>query len=217
MRSFSLQITKAMVLASAVLLVSLPCAAQSVMQTCGSPACAAIDNKYANRLHTAWGAQATTEAQRQKMSDIIRDHTSNGVTNWEGAATAYFSWRQGIPYVFKEDPIKPAEDEKKVWENWRATIESAITDRLIDPHSAEYKWSSLFVHASWKPDLFEKRVSGWVTCGYVNSKNRMGGYSGKMAFSAVIENNVIKHLSIDSPGKELNSYLCEKAGLLPGQ
>jgi hypothetical protein len=45
--------------------------------------------------------------------------------------------------------------------------ERAVRDQLIDPASAEFS---------------EVTSKGNVTCGLVNSKNRMGGYTGRQVF-----------------------------------
>lgn len=47
------------------------------------------------------------------------------------------------------------------------TAERAVRNQLIDPNSAEFS---------------EVVVKGNVTCGLVNSKNRMGGYTGSQLF-----------------------------------
>jgi hypothetical protein len=47
------------------------------------------------------------------------------------------------------------------------TAERAVRDQLIDPASAEFS---------------EVTTKGNVTCGLVNSKNRMGGYTGRQVF-----------------------------------
>jgi len=69
-----------------------------------------------------------------------------------------------------------AESEFAVGADWIANqIEPAISAELIDPDSAHFEW----------PYDFTRRENGWVTCGYVNSRNRMGGYAGKAAVLVV--------------------------------
>ena len=56
-----------------------------------------------------------------------------------------------------------------------AKAETAVRDLLIDPESAQFS------------DVVTKND---VTCGFVNSKNRMGGYVGRTAF--LYENGVAR-------------------------
>ena len=51
------------------------------------------------------------------------------------------------------------------------TIQPLIVEDLVDPDSAKFYWPYKFYNAGDR----------MVTCGYVNSRNRMGGYSGKTA------------------------------------
>lgn len=69
---------------------------------------------------------------------------------------------------------------------FRTVAEAAVRRKLVDPSSAQFEWPYLFARGSWKPFL-GKRVSGYFTCGLVNARNRMGGYSGAATFVAVID------------------------------
>lgn len=65
----------------------------------------------------------------------------------------------------------------------RAAVEKAIKDQLIDPDSARFKHPDV----PFAPGL----VSG-LYCGYVNSKNRSGGYNGDVQFMAAFTRVTIK-------------------------
>lgn len=70
----------------------------------------------------------------------------------------------------------PASEQPSL-EDFKALVEPAVRERLMDPESARFDW----------PYLFHTASNGLVTCGYVNSKNRMGGYAGK-SFVIVVYN-----------------------------
>ena len=48
---------------------------------------------HANRLDVAYGSTATTNDERAKMEQIIRQNTSKGITDWDASAGSYFFWR----------------------------------------------------------------------------------------------------------------------------
>ena len=58
--------------------------------------------------------------------------------------------------------------------------ETAVKDLLIDPESAQFS---------------DVVTNGSTTCGFVNSKNRMGGYVGRTAF--LYEDGVARLSSVD--------------------
>ena len=67
----------------------------------------------------------------------------------------------------------------------RRRSEAAIKSRLIDPMSAAVEWPNGFTYGTWKP-MLSKRIEGYWTCGRVNAKNRMGGYTGDTPFEVVL-------------------------------
>lgn len=71
------------------------------------------------------------------------------------------------------------------WDNLRRNGEAAISARLIDPSSAQFDWPYGFMYGTWKAFLGPK-VEGYITCGLVNARNRMGGYVGRTAFVVVL-------------------------------
>ena len=133
------------------------------------------------------------------MAEIIAAHTANGSTNWSVVASEYFAWRattlhylQPPPGGQASAPVDPAEavrraeaQEREDQLAFREAGEAAVRAQLVDPGSAQFEWPYKFVNGYWKPFL-EKRVQGYVTCGFVNARNRMGGYAGRSAFVVVL-------------------------------
>jgi len=72
------------------------------------------------------------------------------------------------------------------WALFRVNSESALRARLIDPASAQIEWPYGFLLGSWRP-LFSKRIDGYWTCGVINARNRMGGYTGRTSFVIVLD------------------------------
>lgn len=70
-------------------------------------------------------------------------------------------------------------------ESFRRAAEQALRSRLFDPDSARIEWPYGFLSGSWKP-AFQKPIEGYWTCGLINAKNRMGGYTGSRSFVAVV-------------------------------
>src|SRR5262245_34902523 len=73
----------------------------------------------------------------------------------------------------KEPEYGPIPD----WEQFKAQAEQAIRAQLIDPDSAKFSWPWHNRLGFYKP-MLAKRVHGYTACGLVNSRNRMGGYTG---------------------------------------
>ena len=71
---------------------------------------------------------------------------------------------------------------------FRRVAEQAVVSRLIDPESARIEFPYGFMSGAWKP-LFQKKIEGYWTCGRVNAKNRMGGYTGSTSFVVVLSPN----------------------------
>jgi hypothetical protein len=104
------------------------------------------------------------------------------------------------------------------WEEFRQLSETTIRAMLIDPESAQFTWTRGYYKAYWKP-LFSRKVYGYLTCGYVNSKNRMGGYVGATPFVVVIDRGQVLHAELgSSTGSGYVNWGCTegmKRGLLP--
>lgn len=61
----------------------------------------------------------------------------------------------------------------------RLAGELIMKRRLIDPESARFEWPYGLIQGRVKISKGGE-VEGWLTCGFVNSKNRMGGYAGSV-------------------------------------
>ena len=59
-----------------------------------------------------------------------------------------------------------------------------IVRPFFDPGSAQFRWTSGF-HWGYTKPLIGKKVWGWLACGMVNAKNRLGGYVGEAPFVVV--------------------------------
>jgi len=83
---------------------------------------------------------------------------------------------------FAADKAPVAEPtEHPVWSEVRAQGEELLVENLVDPESARIKWTKGFFWSSYKSGnlgLLNKRKWGWIACGTLNSKNRLGGYAG---------------------------------------
>lgn len=78
------------------------------------------------------------------------------------------------------------DDSEPDWGRFRRNAESAVTARLIDPESARIEWPYGFLLGYWQPFL-SKKIEGYWTCGLVNARNRMGGYTGSSYFVVVLD------------------------------
>lgn len=119
----------------------------------------------------------------------------------------------GVTLVPSDAPAKkpepvidygPAPD----WERFKELAEREIRIRLVDPDSAKFIWHLGYYKGRWKPFL-EPSVYGYVACGYVNGRNRMGGYAGSSNFAIVIRNDQVVWAGIGKPsGQDMLSQVC---------
>ena len=103
------------------------------------------------------------------------------------------------------------------WALFRRNAESALRRRLIDPDSARIEWTHGFLLGTWKSFL-SKPVQGYWSCGLVNARNRMGGYTGSTAFVVVIDQTGFVKYSEIGQGRDFDplSASCAKSvRLLP--
>jgi hypothetical protein len=77
------------------------------------------------------------------------------------------------------------DDSAPDWALFRRNSEAALRARMIDPESARIDWPYGFMLGWWRPFL-SKRIDGYWTCGRINARNRMGGYTGSTAFVVVL-------------------------------
>lgn len=83
-------------------------------------------------------------------------------------------------------------DDGKIWQSvqpdlakLRRGAAEGVTGRLIDPQSAMIEMPYDFIYGTWRQP-FGGSYTGFITCGTVNAKNRMGGYVGAAPFVAVM-------------------------------
>src|SRR3569623_1930752 len=104
------------------------------------------------------------------------------------------------------------------WERAVPLAEVAIRNSLIDPQSALIGWPYNFIRGTMKAPRGRRRA-GWYTCGWVNAKNRMGGYTGRVWFLVMINSGVVTELDIGTvDGLDPASVTCPdlvKRGMLP--
>jgi hypothetical protein len=96
----------------------------------------------------------------------------------------------------KPEPQPPQPTVEPDWSVVRQESEAALKASLIDPGSAQIKWTKGFVWGWFKP-MFERHYYGWVACGMINAKNRMGGYVGDTPFIVVYDGGV-QYTEMDS-------------------
>lgn len=72
------------------------------------------------------------------------------------------------------------------WEDAVRLGNAAIARTLIDPESARIEWPYTLIGGTL---TLRKRQPehGWYTCGYVNAKNRLGGYVGREPFLVMFQ------------------------------
>ena len=91
-----------------------------------------------------------------------------------------------------------------------ALAEGATKARLVDPDSAKFEWPYDFTGGSLKA-LLSRRTTGWITCGLVNSRNRMGGFAGQSYVEVVINHGAIASLDIGTSDEiDLVQMSCQK-------
>ncbi len=103
------------------------------------------------------------------------------------------------------------------WALFRRNAENALRERLIDPESARIDWPHGFLLGTWKPFL-SKAIEGYWSCGLINARNRMGGYTGSTAFVVVVDSTgFVKYSELGGTQDfDVLSASCEKSvRLLP--
>ena len=86
----------------------------------------------------------------------------------------------------------------------RRIAQAYVTDVLIDPDSAEFRWPDLgeALATGVKTWRFERALPGSaeIVCGRVNAKNRMGGYAGYAWFWVAIQDGEVRKYVLDEGG-----------------
>jgi hypothetical protein len=96
------------------------------------------------------------------------------------------------------------------WDRYRELGELTLRARLVDPDSAKFIWHHGYRQGGWRPFL-SRMIRGYTTCGYVNSKNRMGGYAGSSFFVIVIDNDQILYADISRSSGDYVGETCLEA------
>lgn len=86
-----------------------------------------------------------------------------------------------VPVAAKDKAPPPEPAQHPDWASVRDQGVSGISSSLFDPSSAQINWSSGFRWGFAKP-IIGRRTHGWIACGSINAKNRMGGYVGAQPF-----------------------------------
>lgn len=74
------------------------------------------------------------------------------------------------------------------WSTIIVRVEQSLRSTLVDPDSGKFEWTHGFVLGHWRP-AFKEPIAGYWTCGRVNARNRMGGFTGFASFVVVVGPN----------------------------
>jgi hypothetical protein len=76
------------------------------------------------------------------------------------------------------------------WARYRELGEAAVKTLLTDPDSAKFEWPTGYIQTRYATGR-RTYADGYLACGLVNSRNRMGGYGGRMPFLVVIDHDQV--------------------------
>lgn len=129
--------------------------------------------------------------------------THMGADRFESIVRTVGRWPGG------EDMYKSSEPNRA---QFRVVAERAVRSRLIDPDSGRIDFPYDFSYGSWKP-AFQKPIDGYWTCGHVNAKNRMGGYTGTVPFVVVLsESGAVRFLQLGTNSEyDVLTIQCNKS------
>lgn len=77
-------------------------------------------------------------------------------------------------------------------------VKDNFATSLFDPYSAVYSFTRTPTKGYGGNPMDGARI-GWIVCGTVNAKNRLGGYVGAKPFVAIISNGTVIHREVDTP------------------
>jgi hypothetical protein len=110
----------------------------------------------------------------------------------------------------KENSAPPEPATHPDWADAARIGREQIVSSLFDPGSAQIVWMTGFRWGYAKP-LIGRRTYGWIACGTLNAKNRMGGYVGAQGFWLLVEaNGAVRYAMIDD-----TSSSCDKGSSVP--
>lgn len=81
--------------------------------------------------------------------------------------------------------------------NYEQLVKDNFAASLFDPYSAVYSFTNT-PFRGYSGNVFDGANVGWIVCGTVNAKNRMGGYVGAKPFVVVISKGVVTRREIES-------------------
>ena len=126
------------------------------------------------------------------------------------------------PLLAQESPPDPA-IQREI--EWMSAVVQQLRSSLVDPSSAQITLPFGFTpqQMTWK--VWGVDMTGYFTCGVVNSRNRMGGYVGQTVFLAYISPEGQVSVTLDDPstaGQRYGGLMMQKTceakrqqGLLP--
>lgn len=82
--------------------------------------------------------------------------------------------------------------------NYEQIVKDNFATSLFDPYSAVFSFTRTPTKGYGGSPVAGAKI-GWIVCGTVNAKNRMGGYVGTKPFVVVISNGAVIHREIDTP------------------
>jgi len=77
-----------------------------------------------------------------------------------------------------------------------AVAENAVKDQLVDPDSARFE------------KIYTGRPGENFVCGWVNARNRMGGYNGFAGFYVTFKNGDVDDVNVDRTSDGPAGYFC---------
>lgn len=87
--------------------------------------------------------------------------------------------------------------------DYRQQIRDWFAGTLIDPTSPLYTFDTPFKGYTKDSPLYGTKLEfGWVVCGTVNAKNRMGGYTGRDVFFSLFRDNRLKFVATGYDAEE---------------
>lgn len=97
-------------------------------------------------------------------------------------------------------------------EDAKQVLAYEIERRLLDPGSAQVRWSPM-VQRSWYRIGFGKPVVAWSLWANVNAKNRLGGYTGFRPWAAWFRDGNL--IAVSSPISDSGASYAEAVGPHP--
>ena len=111
------------------------------------------------------------------------------------SVTAMLLW--GCATQIPPDVIANADYGSAPPENYEDIIKAEFAQTLIDPTSPIYRFGSPMKGYTKGSSIYgTQQTFGWRVCGTVNSKNRFGGYVGKVPFFVLFRDGHIAKMVV---------------------